>query len=418
MPITPLPQAPQRGNRDTFRSLADPWVAALDPWTTQVNATSDHVDSVKVDVEELKTDVITEKDLAIAARDKAAEWASKPSGNVEDGVNTPDWSAKQYSQRAKDWAQADVDVDVDGEGGRSAKHYSEVANAAALASANYKGPWSTLTGALTVPSSASHEGKFWMLKEDVADVTTEEPGVSLKWQVTSQVMPIGTMYQVGFGVDAGDDFMLMDDQLYLAAEYPGIFEALGGTFFIDSKVVTGTPTLAGTGLGVFADDSYVYVAHSVSPFFTVINKSNWEVVSGTPTLPNTGRGVFADDTHVYVAHSTTPFFTVINKSNWEVVTGTPTLDDTGNGVFADDTYVYVAHGGTPFFTVINKSNWEVVTGTPTLAGIGNGVFADDSYVYVAHLGSPFFNAIEINKDEFKLHRPPAAFNASWIIKVK
>lgn len=47
--------------------------------------------------------------------------------------------------------------------------------------ANYKGPWSSLAGALAIPASVSHSGKIWTLTENVANVAAETPGVSAKW---------------------------------------------------------------------------------------------------------------------------------------------------------------------------------------------------------------------------------------------
>ena len=62
----------------------------------------------------------------------------------------------------------------------------------ALASANFKGAWSGLTGALLVPASVSHDGSYWILEENVADVTAEEPGVSDKW---GKILGILTEYE-------------------------------------------------------------------------------------------------------------------------------------------------------------------------------------------------------------------------------
>ena len=55
------------------------------------------------------------------------------------------------------------------------------ASASAVAAANYKGEWSTLTGALNIPASVSHNGGIWVLKANLANVTTAEPGVSAQW---------------------------------------------------------------------------------------------------------------------------------------------------------------------------------------------------------------------------------------------
>lgn len=51
----------------------------------------------------------------------------------------------------------------------------------AAAIAAYKGPWSSLSGALSVPSAVSHNGAIWMLLSNTADVTAIQPGVSSLW---------------------------------------------------------------------------------------------------------------------------------------------------------------------------------------------------------------------------------------------
>ena len=55
---------------------------------------------------------------------------------------------------------------------------SETAAALAEATANFKGSWASLTGALNVPASVFHSDKYWQLLVDLADVTAEEPGIS------------------------------------------------------------------------------------------------------------------------------------------------------------------------------------------------------------------------------------------------
>lgn len=65
------------------------------------------------------------------------------------------------------------------------------ASAAAIASANYKGLWSSLTGALAIPASVAYADKVWMLTESVADVAAHVPGVSSKWlQLGGNLTPV------------------------------------------------------------------------------------------------------------------------------------------------------------------------------------------------------------------------------------
>lgn len=53
----------------------------------------------------------------------------------------------------------------------------------ASASANYKGEWSTLTGALAIPASVSYNGSVWMLTSSTANVALITPGVSAQWLI-------------------------------------------------------------------------------------------------------------------------------------------------------------------------------------------------------------------------------------------
>lgn len=61
--------------------------------------------------------------------------------------------------------------------------------AQALAAANYKGLWSSLSGALAIPASVYHANTFWQLTASLANVALAEPGVSSSW--------------VGFDTNAG-----------------------------------------------------------------------------------------------------------------------------------------------------------------------------------------------------------------------
>ena len=57
------------------------------------------------------------------------------------------------------------------------------ANAAesAIASANFKGSWSALTGAATVPYCVFHLSRYWQLLSNIADITAKVPGTAAEW---------------------------------------------------------------------------------------------------------------------------------------------------------------------------------------------------------------------------------------------
>ena len=53
---------------------------------------------------------------------------------------------------------------------------------AAVAAANFKGAWSSLSGALNIPASVSHNGAVWMLLYNLANVASVEPGSAVSPQ--------------------------------------------------------------------------------------------------------------------------------------------------------------------------------------------------------------------------------------------
>lgn len=72
----------------------------------------------------------------------------------------------------------------------SAANAATDAAAQSLAAANFKGEWSTLTGALNKPACVKHNGRFWLLLNNLANVTTSEPGVSSNWTSMDAGAPI------------------------------------------------------------------------------------------------------------------------------------------------------------------------------------------------------------------------------------
>lgn len=70
--------------------------------------------------------------------------------------------------------------------------YAQTASTA-TAAANFKGSWSALTGALSVPASVYYNDGYWMLLSDLADVTTSTPGTGAEWVGISTTSFSGTV---------------------------------------------------------------------------------------------------------------------------------------------------------------------------------------------------------------------------------
>jgi hypothetical protein len=81
-----------------------------------------------------------------------------------EGANATEIS-RYASQAALDFALNDIQTVID----------------TSLANANFKGRWEDQTGALAMPASVYHKGKYWILLDALADVTAAEPGESGSW---------------------------------------------------------------------------------------------------------------------------------------------------------------------------------------------------------------------------------------------
>jgi hypothetical protein len=79
----------------------------------------------------------------------------------------------------------------------TAKNNSNSASDAALttqSNADFKGVWSSLSGALNIPSSVENNGDFWKLLVDLADVTASEPSSSNSdWLQTANAEDVTTL---------------------------------------------------------------------------------------------------------------------------------------------------------------------------------------------------------------------------------
>mgnify|MGYP003679560516 CR=1 FL=1 len=202
VPITALPTAPSRTqSQAVFSANTDAFLTALPPLVTEINAGG----------------------AAIEASQTAA------STSVTASATSATASATSATASAE-----------------------SAANAAA--SANYKGEWSTLTGGLNIPASVSKSGNLYILKLNLADVTSSEPGVTTDWILlgSEQVIPHTTSGTLTAGGlinqirDSGAFTMPLaasyDANTILVVELPELYTA-------------SAPTLTRSGSDLFRDSS-------------------------------------------------------------------------------------------------------------------------------------------------------------------
>jgi len=101
------------------------------------------------------------------------------------------------------------------------------AASAALGAANYKGAWSSMSGAVALPASVYHAGRFWIALEAIANVATETPGVSTKW--APLVDDVGAL---GFFATstAPAGWLKANGATVSRTAYAALFDRLGTTF--------------------------------------------------------------------------------------------------------------------------------------------------------------------------------------------
>lgn len=156
-PADALPPHPSRGDDpDNFRPEADTFVAALPPFGTQLNSLASNV-----------------YNNATEAQAKATEAAA----SAVDATNN---GAAQVALAAAQVTLATTQANNAAASATEAQGYAD--NIAS--NVNFKGDWSAQTGAANVPYSVYHAGMYWQLLNNLADVTTSEPGVTGDWAVT------------------------------------------------------------------------------------------------------------------------------------------------------------------------------------------------------------------------------------------
>ena len=108
-------------------------------------------------------------------------------------TNMPPWGAdvKAVAESAKTNAeysnQRANDSNTSAEAAAARLIDVQTAANGAFAAANYKGEWSTLSGALNVPATVTHLGRLWYLKVNLANVTSQPPALgSTYWGEVSR----------------------------------------------------------------------------------------------------------------------------------------------------------------------------------------------------------------------------------------
>ena len=111
--------------------------------------------------------------------------------------------------------------------------------ASAAGAANFKGLWPDLAGPLSRPACVKHEGRFWLLLDDLPDVAASEPGVSADWtsldagQVAQTITANTTAVPGVYYVATTAGITLTIPSGWLNGDYVAGRNASGGACYID-----------------------------------------------------------------------------------------------------------------------------------------------------------------------------------------
>lgn len=164
-----------------------------------------------------------------------------------------------------------------------------------IAISEFKGYWGSLTGALAIPASVSHLGNFWMLLENVANVATEIPGTSSKWQKiktkselvcsprTSNIMAVAA--DTGTLLDCSGTFTQTFDTGANLGNGWFAFVKNSGTGVITLQAVADTErvtngSFTGNATGWTLGASWTYVSNQVTRSSNAASSSLEQVITG------------------------------------------------------------------------------------------------------------------------------------------
>ena len=106
----------------------------------------------------------------------------------------------------------------------SAANAATDAASQALAAANFKGEWFTLAGALNKPACVKHNGRFWLLLNNLTNVATSQPGVSADWTSIDAGAPIAQVITSNTTAVVGVRYIIAASTLTLTLPTTGLLK--------------------------------------------------------------------------------------------------------------------------------------------------------------------------------------------------
>lgn len=161
--------------------------------TTQTTALLNAVNTSKATLDNRRDAAAASANAAAVSETNAANSAAAAAASESNAAASASAAAASASAAASSASNAETSASEATTSASSAAASATAARQSALdanaaadiaaAAAAYKGEWADLSGSLDSPASVSHKGLLWLLKNNISNVATNEPGVSSSWQL-------------------------------------------------------------------------------------------------------------------------------------------------------------------------------------------------------------------------------------------
>ena len=137
----------------------------------------------------------------------------------------------------------------------TAANNANSASIVSMSSVNFKGLWTSLTGALNKPASVKHNGRFWLLLNNLGNVTTSTPGVSADWTSMDAGIPISQVITTNTTAIPGVRYIIANPSITLTMPTSGLLKGdyvgirLAVTPSLNTLVNFGSVKLYGVAVG-------------------------------------------------------------------------------------------------------------------------------------------------------------------------
>ncbi len=325
-PIDALPEAPIRGDVPaTFATKANAFVAALPTLRTQINNAGDYFD--------------TEIPLALADATASANAASA--------------SALAAATSESNCITLEATV---------------------VGTANFKGLWADLVGALNKPASVAHNDQIWVLLNNLANVTTSEPGVTGDWQVA-----VAPPTSVSIDVTANSNGITAGNVVELVSTGG---QNVQNIYHCEAPTISSLLTLDGTNNCAYFSIAAGGSSNALLAYQDSSNQVCRSVFAGSPPTYTPKLTLATGNRIPTICRLTdTQFASVVQTSSSNIVTSIVTTDGTNVPTKSTDSAAIIAStSALPSICKLTPSSWFLAYGgiggvCPILTVLGNGTNA-------------------------------------------